>query len=144
MGQFYKKSGLILFMTIFESKAIINKSVSEVYTFLSDMNNHQKLMPDTISGWSSSTDEAQFIIQNMGNLSLKIADKNINNSIMIIPAQQAPFNIELKWVLIETDINMTEALLTVSAELNMMMKMLVSGPLQKLVNYQTEKLVSVI
>lgn len=127
-------------MTIFESKAEINKPVNDVYAFLSDMNNHEKLMPENISNWSSSIDHARFSIQNMGNLSLLISNRIQNSSIIIIPAEQAPFGIELRWVLQPLTENTTEAVLTVSAELNMMMKMLASGPLQKLTNHQISRL----
>lgn len=131
-------------MTIFENKISINKPVNSVYKFLSDFNNHQQLMPDNISNWSSTQDEASFTIQNMAKLELMISNRVENNTIIIIPAAQVPFNVEMRWVLADLGNNITEAILTISAELNMMMKMMASGPLQKLVNQQTESLKRVL
>ena len=127
-------------MTIIQSKAIINKPLEEVYRFLADLNNHQQLMPENIYNWSSTTDEARFTIQNMAKLALKVSSRSENSEIVITPSEEAPFPVELKWSLTDSGNGTTEALHTISAELNMMMKMLASGPLQKLADHQTEKL----
>jgi hypothetical protein len=126
-------------MTTFESSTNLAQPINHVYAFLSDLNNHQQLMPENIYNWSSTKDEAQFTIQNMAKLSLKVASRIENQEIAIIPAEEAPFALEMKWTLTESG-GQTIAKLTVSAELNMMMKMLASGPLQKLVDHQTEAL----
>ena len=127
-------------MTTFTSTATINKAPAEVYAFLADLNNHQQLMPENIYNWSSTTDEARFTIQNMAKLALKVSSRTENKEIVIVPSEDAPFPVELKWTLTDSGDGTTEALITISAELNMMMKMLASGPLQKLADNQTEKL----
>lgn len=131
-------------MTIFESKAIINKPLAEVYNFLADLNNHQKLMPENVYNWSSTADEARFTIQNMAKLALKVSDRQENSSILIVPAEEVPFPVELKWQLSSETDSSTKAILTISADLNMMMKMLASGPLQKLTDHQTSSLKNIL
>jgi len=126
-------------MTTFESKVNINKPVNEVYQFLADMNNHQQLMPDNIQDWSSTTDEARFGIQNMAKLALRIDNRVENTEINIIPFEKPPFDLGLKWVL-DASGSSTEVQFTIAADLNMMMKMLASGPLQKLADHETQKL----
>jgi carbon monoxide dehydrogenase subunit G len=126
-------------MTIFESNSSIVQPISKVYAFLSDLNNHQQLMPENIYNWSSTADEARFTIQNMAKLALKVSSRIENKEILIIPAEEAPFALDMKWTLTESG-DQTNAKLTVSADLNMMMKMLASGPLQKLVDHQTAAL----
>ena len=130
-------------MTAFESKATINKPVNEVYQFLEDMNNHQQLMPDNILDWTSSTDEARFNIQNMAKLALRIDDRVENAEIKIIPFEKPPFDLELNWHLTDAGTH-TEVVFTIEADLNMMMKMLASGPLQKLADHETQKLVELL
>lgn len=130
-------------MTIIQSKTTVQKSVDEVYLFLADLNNHQQLMPENIYNWSSTTDEARFAIQNMAKLALKVSSRSENQEIVIVPSEEAPFPVELKWNLTDRGNGTTEAVYTISAELNMMMKMLASGPLQKLADHQTEKLKSI-
>lgn len=100
-------------------------------------------MPDNIYNWSSTTDEARFTIQNMAKLALKVASRTENQEIVIVPSEEAPFPVELKWTLKDTGNGSTEVVHTISAELNMMMKMLASGPLQKVADHQTQKLQSI-
>jgi len=123
-------------MTVFESNININQPVEKVYQFLSDLNNHQQLMPENIYNWTSTQDEARFTIQNMAKLALKVSSRVENQEINIIPLEEAPFAIEMKWTILP-DGDATKANFIVSADLNMMMKMLASGPLQKLVDHQT-------
>ena len=124
-------------MTIIESKVIVNKPVSEVYAFLSDLNNHQQLMPENIYNWSSTVDEARFTIQNMAKLALKVSSRIKDKELIATPSEDVPFAVELKWSVNDLGQGKTEALYTISAELNMMMKMLAAGPLQKLVDHET-------
>ncbi|HTN21888.1 MAG TPA: SRPBCC family protein [Pelobium sp.] len=126
-------------MTTFESSVSIAQPIEKVYAFLSDLNNHQALMPENIYNWSSTTDEARFTIQNMAKLALKVSSRIENAEILIEPSEEAPFALSMKWLVV-TDVDGTTAKLIVSAELNMMMKMMASGPLQKLVDHQTSAL----
>lgn len=126
-------------MTTFESSVSIAQPIEKVYAFLSDLNNHQALMPENIYNWSSTADEARFTIQNMAKLALKVSSRIENAEILIEPSEEAPFALSMKWLIV-TDVDGTTAKLIVSAELNMMMKMMASGPLQKLVDHQTSAL----
>lgn len=130
-------------MTTFESKVTINKPVSEVYNFLADFNNHQELMPDNIADWKSTYNEAEFNIKNMAHLSLKIAGRVENTSINIVATEKPPFEASLTWSLVSEG-NSTIAIFTIVAELNMMMKMIASGPLQKLAGHQTSQLSAIL
>lgn len=131
-------------MTIIESRVLINKPINEVFEFLSDLNNHQQLMPENIYNWSSTKDEAQFTIQNMAKLAIKISSITENKEIIATPTEEAPFALELKWTLNEDENGQTEAVHAISADLNMMMKMIVAGPLQKLVDHQTNALKTIL
>jgi len=130
-------------MTIFQSTAIIERPVNEIYTFLSDLNNHQQLMPDSVINWTSTTDEASFNIQNMVKLKLNVESRTPNLEIKIVAVEKPPFDLELKWSLSANDDN-TTIVFTITADLNMMMKMMASGPLQKLADHETQSLISLL
>jgi carbon monoxide dehydrogenase subunit G len=130
-------------MSVFESKVTVNKPAAQVYAFLADMNNHRQLMPDNIVDWTSTADVANFNIQNITKLSLKIEERVADTLVRIIPGEKPPFDMELKWELSEVD-GATQAAFTITASLNMMMKMLASGPLQKLVDEETTNLASLL
>jgi carbon monoxide dehydrogenase subunit G len=131
-------------MTIIESTTEINKPVEAVYAFLSNLNNHQQLMPENIYNWSSTEDEASFTIQNMAKLAIRINTRIENQELTAIPTEKAPFDVELKWNVTSNANGGTTAKHTISADLNMMMKILASGPLQKLADHQTSKLAEVL
>lgn len=131
-------------MTVIESTAEINLPVEKVYTFLADLNNHQQLMPENIYNWSSTEDEASFTIQNMAKLAIRISERVENKELTAIPTEKPPFDVELKWKVADNGNGGTTATHVISADLNMMMKMLAAGPLQKLADHQTGRLQEVL
>ncbi|MNE47312.1 hypothetical protein D3C80_1417120 [compost metagenome] len=131
-------------MTVIESTTDVNLPVEKVYAFLADMNNHQQLMPENIYNWSSTEDEASFTIQNMAKLAIKISSRIENKELIAVPTEKAPFDVELKWTVADNGKGGTTASHIISADLNMMMKMLASGPLQKLADHQTERLAEIL
>lgn len=127
-------------MTVIESSTEVNLPVETVYNFLADLNNHQQLMPENIYNWSSTADQASFTIQNMAKLAIHISSRVPNKELIAVPSEKAPFDIELKWTVEDNGKGGTIAKHIISADLNMMMKMLAAGPLQKLADHQTQKL----
>lgn len=126
-------------MTTIENKSTINAKIEEVYNFLEDCNNHEQLQPENIYNWVSTKDEASFTIQNMAKFSLKIDKRVPSSEILLLPKGDTPFDVSIMWKLNTLDSG-TEATLILKAELNMMLKMIASGPLQKLVDFQLLKL----
>ena len=131
-------------MTIIESNAEINLPVAQVYQFLADLNNHQQLMPENIYNWSSTADTASFTIQNMAKLAIHISERVENQKLVAIPTEKPPFDLSLEWKLIDNGDGTTTAKHIISADLNMMMKMLVASPLQKLADYQTKRVKEIL
>jgi hypothetical protein len=131
-------------MTTIQNTAEINKHVNKVYAFLADLNNHEQLMPENIYNWSSTRDETRFTIQNMAKLALKVEERVENQVIKLIPSEKAPFEVRLRWELQAVTDTITTATFIIDADLNMMMKMIASGPLQKLVDFQVNKLKEVL
>lgn len=130
-------------MTSFISKASLNQPLEKVYAFLEDCNHHEQLQPENVYNWTSTKDEASFTIQNMAKLSLKIKERKENSLIHFVPAGEAPFDLSLIWTLSPTASG-TDVKLELNADLNMMMKMLASGPLQKLIDFQIKRLTEIL
>lgn len=131
-------------MTIIQNSIKIEKSADEVFQFLSDCRNHEKLMPSNVYNWSATEDEARFTIQNMAKLALKVEQRVPSSLVKFVPAEKAPFDVSMKWEVNSIDENTSEAKLTIEADLNMMLKMIASGPLQKLVDHQVQTLKQVL
>ncbi|MFN0293849.1 SRPBCC family protein [Pedobacter helvus] len=131
-------------MTIIESNAEINLPVEKVYQFLADLNNHQQLMPENIYNWVSTADTASFTIQNMAKLAIHISERVENEKLIALPTEKPPFDLSLQWSVKDNGNGTTTATHIISADLNMMMKMLAAGPLQKLADHQTKKLKEIL
>ena len=131
-------------MSTFKSTTRIKRPAKEIYDFLADMNNHERLVPEEeITDWSSTSDEASFTVRNMLKLSLKMGERIADKKIMLIPAAKPPCNIEMTWEL-EADGEYTDVVFTIEADLNMMLKMVASGPLQKLAEDESANLFNLL
>lgn len=131
-------------MSTFQSTTRIKRPVKEIYDFLADMNNHERLVPaDEITDWSSTADEASFTVRNILKLWLKMGERVTDKEITLIPAAKPPFDIEMKWELL-VDGEYTDVVFTIEADLNMMLKMMASGPLQKLADDESANLFNLL
>jgi len=128
-------------LTVIESdKVEINNSAEKVFNFLSDLNNHEKLMPSQVTNWQSSTDECSYTLNGMATIGMKISEKTPNSKIVIASHGKVPFAFTLTTVITEVDANKCTAVMTFEADLNPMMKMMVGGPMGKFFNYMASKL----
>ena len=130
-------------MSTFTSTVTINRPAEDIFNFLADFNNHKGLMPDNVVNWSSTYNDAYFEVANMLKLSLNITERRPNSYIDILPVEKPPFPVKLNWE-IKSGNDTSEVTFTITAELNMMMKMMASGPLQKLAEHQTQALVNLL
>ena len=53
----------------------LNASQKQVFEFLSDFNNFEKLMPEQVTNWISDNETCSFNIQGMAAISLKYSRK---------------------------------------------------------------------
>ncbi len=126
-------------MTRIESPAAeVQKSAAEIFNFLSDFNNMQKLMPEQVVDWKSSTEECSFTIKGMLSLGMKYAGKVPNSLIEIIPNGKVPFNFKLICT-IEDKGASSVTRLTMEADLNPFLKMMAEKPLNNFVNMLAER-----
>jgi len=125
-------------------RVVINNSKELIYNFLSNFNNFGKLMPEQIINWNSTDDSCSFTIKGLTELNMKIKEKTPFDQIIIESDSKVPFTFELKWYFKVVEINKTEAQLIFIADLNPMLNMMVSKPLQNFVNILVVKLKELI
>jgi len=112
----------------------INKSDETIYNFLADFNNLKAVIPaDKVTDFEATADACQFKIPGIGQAGLKMIEKEPFKLIKITADGKTPFPfyfwIQLKPI--EGEENVTAIRLTIDAELNAMMKMMVGSHLQK-------------
>ena len=128
-------------MTKIESEKVeINSPVQNVFAFLSNFNNFQKLMPAQVTNWTSTEEECSFTISGMATIGMKIIQKTPYSEIKISSNGKVPFNFDLQVLLSPKDENSSSGQLIFSAELNPMLKTMLEKPLGNFFNMLAMKL----
>ena len=112
----------------------INKQDQFIYEFFSDFRNLESVIPkDKISDFEATQDTCKFKIDGIGQAGLKTIEKEPYKLIKISSDGKSPFSFDF-WIQlksIEDESNNTAVRLTIDAQLNPMMKMMVGKHLQK-------------
>ncbi|TAL57805.1 MAG: SRPBCC family protein [Bacteroidetes bacterium] len=127
-------------MRIESDKSEVNKPAAEVFTFLSNFNNFQKLMPPQVVDWQSTEDDCHFKISGMASIGMKIIEKIPNSLIKVVSNGKVPFAFTMNIHLTEITPTQTSGQLIFEADLNPMMSMMVEKPLRNFFNLLAEKM----
>ncbi len=128
-------------VTKIESEKVeVNNSAENIFNYLSDFNNFQKLMPPQVTNWTSTTEDCSFTINGMATIGMKIIDKAPFTKITISSNGKVPFEFKLFVLITETGANSCVGQLVFESELNMMMKMMVEKPLGNFFNMLAQKM----
>jgi len=131
-------------MASFKSdKIIINKSPEDLYNYLSDFNNFEKLMPDQVTNWQATKESCSFTIQGMADLAMKMGKQTEFSQITYNSVGKKPFVFDLNTTFSSVE-NKTETQTILNADLNPMLKMMAGRPLQNFVNLLVNKLKEVM
>ena len=124
-------------MTIDTPKRLVNRSKEELYNFLVDVKNFEKLMPENISKFEVLEEEKfLFALQGMPEIVLKIKEKYPYEKIVLGAASdKLPFTLTAH--INETADGNSEASLVFDGDFNPMMGMMIKGPITTFINTLT-------
>ncbi len=118
----------------------IHKPRKEVYEFLQDLQNFERLMPDSIQTFEVlDPDTFRFALKGMPEIVLKRKSETPHEKMVLGAASdKLPFSLtaDLKEVSPDT----TEVSLSFEGEFNAMMAMMIKGPITKFLGTLSEKL----
>ncbi|HEX8514870.1 MAG TPA: SRPBCC family protein [Bacteroidia bacterium] len=121
-------------------KVEINNSAENIFNYLSDFRNFEKLMPPQVTNWESTPEECSFTINGMATIGMKIIDKTPNSLITISSNGKVPFDFKLFVVIEDKGGNNCVGQLKFESEMNMMLKMMVEKPLGNFFNMLAQKM----
>jgi hypothetical protein len=123
-------------------KTSIDCPIGKIYGFVSDFNNFQKLMPEQVTNWQSTTDSCSFNISGMGAMALRIKEKSPETKVVIVPdtGTKIPFTFQLLCKLSPLTPVQTEAEFVFEHEMPAMISLMASRPLQNMVDIFAKKL----
>ena len=120
-------------------KVSVKKQDEYIYNILSDMNNLNAIIPPQVKHFKSTSESCSFKIESFTELNLTFAKKEPYSEISIKSE-----NIELPFVLNcylkKIDNDNTQIVIELSIKLNMMMKMMLGGKLQKFVDTVSDRI----
>jgi carbon monoxide dehydrogenase subunit G len=131
-------------MTTFESKTTKAEcNETEIFSLLSDLNNIEKIKDkipqDKVKNLEFDGDSCRFTVDPVGKIGLKIVERDPSKTIKFA-ADQSPVGFNLWIQLKQVEENDTRIKITVKADLNPMLKMIASKPMETFVNKLAEML----
>lgn len=127
-------------MNLESPKVKLNKTQKEVFDFLADVKNFEKIMPESIEKFES-LDENSFLFQLKGMPVLKLTLKEKTEASKIIlgaKSEKLPFKLIAD--IQEVDESTSELQLLFEGEFNAMMSMMIKSPIQKFIKSLSENL----
>ena len=127
-------------MNIESPKVTVQKSPQELYDFLTNVENFEKLMPENISKFEV-LEEGKFLfsLKGMPEIVLKLKESTPPNTVILGAASdKLPFTLTGNIEEIET--GKSEVQLVFEGSFNPMMSMMIKGPIGKFVNTLAENL----
>ena len=113
---------------------------SQIFDFISDFNNLEKLMPEKVVDWTSTMTTCTFTIQGMATLNMKQGKNKAKELVQMISDGKNPFPFDLNTHIAESAENKSEVYIQLNAEMNSMLAMMAKKPLQNFVNILVEEL----
>ena len=126
-------------MNISGNKIIVKKAQKELFDFLSDLKNFEKLMPESIQKFEVDGDSFIFGLKGMPEIRLVLKEK-IPFSNITLGAASSKLDFQLVADITAIDANSCEAQLNFNGEFNAMMAMMVKKPLTTFMETLTENM----
>ena len=130
---------------VFKSNWAKNKkSDKDLFEYIGDMNNMPPILPEQVVNVTADYDNLAFTIQGMGSIALRVNKREPNKFIQLVPEGKTPFQFALNIHIrnISESVSGSECCFEIDAQLNPLMQMMASRPLQNLVNMMAEKVYS--
>ncbi|HET8885169.1 MAG TPA: SRPBCC family protein [Salinimicrobium sp.] len=121
-------------MNLESQKVTVQKSQSELFQFLSNVENYEQLMPDNLTKFEKVNDETfSFQLKGMPEIQLEIIEKQEPDFIKLGSTNKSlDFSLDIR---IEAeDANSSSAQLFFEGKFNMMMAMMVKKPLSSFID----------
>ena len=126
--------------TKFESAIkVVRNSANTIYERLADMRSLSSLIPpDKVKDFEATSDECSFTVDKIGRMGLKIVDRKENDFVKYGANGTVQFNFNIWVQMKEVAAYDSRIKVTLKADLNPMMKMLVNKHLQKFVDMMAD------
>ena len=127
-------------MQLKSKTGLINKSINNVFEYLSDLNNYNELLPaDKISDWESDVDSCSFKIKGAASIGFQKKSTEPFNRINLISGDKSPIDFDLAIILSEQD-GETKGHIEFESNVNPFLRMMIEKPLKNLFEHMVDKM----
>lgn len=126
-------------MNLESPKSTVQKSQKELFEFLTDANNFEKLLPDSLEEFQANEDSFKFSLKGMPAIRLAFTEKS-EYDLIKLKATSDSLPVFLICKIEKMDENKAKAKLFLEGDINPMMAMMIKKPLQNLLNNLSEKM----
>lgn len=127
-------------MQLQSDKVSIPKSQIDTFEFLKNVENFEKLMPESIEKFEMLSDESfLFQLKGMPTIKLKL-DRTEPHHLVVLAAASDKLPFTLKGEIASIGENESEVQLTFEGEFNSMMAMMIKNPIKKFITTLSENL----
>ena len=131
-------------MNLESPKVTIEKSAQDIFDFLSNVENFEKLMPENISKFEVLGDDTfLFALKGMPEIVLKKKEVIAPNKI-VLGAAGGKLDFSLTGHINEIDNDKSEVQLSFAGDFNPMMAMMIKGPISKFIETLSKNIPSAI
>lgn len=114
---------------------VVSGNKDRIYATLSDFTHFGRIMPpDRVRDWQATADTCRFTVDKVGQVGLRIVERDEGNMVKYTADGQTRFNFYLWVQLKEVAPGDSRVRVTLKADINAMMRMLVDKPLQQFVD----------
>lgn len=131
-------------MNIESARQIIEKPISEVYSFIKDFRNFEHLLPAQVQNYKADYDQCSFEISGMGSILLEMKERIEDTKVMASSAGNTAIKFDLILNLSSQSTGTCSAIAELNAELSPMLSMIARNPLSNFINMMVEKLKEVL
>ncbi len=122
-------------MTTYESKIVaIHKRAEDIFRVLSDFRNFTPIAKDKLENWQAEEDRCSFTFKGMGPFGINITESEPFKTIKFSGDELSPLPFFMWIQLKEVAPYDTRLKITVKAELNMMMRMMIGNKFEEGIN----------
>ena len=126
-------------MKLESPKAIVSKSQEEIYSFITDLNNFEQLMPENKEKFEVDGESFIFGLKGMPEIRLILQEKNEFNKV-VLGAASSKLSFTLTLNIDALSESQSQVDLLFEGDFNPMMAMMIKKPLQKFINTLSENL----
>jgi len=134
-----RKTEIMALTKIHSEKLSINKTGGEIFRFLCDFNNFEKLLPERVQNWQSDTQSCSFNVEGIAELALRMGTHADNSKVEYLSTEKSAFDFKIHTFLSSKE-EQTECEIYLEAELNPFVKIMAERPLKNFVNSLIQQL----